>query len=1248
MKLFSAIVFKRLTALLVVVLCLGLIAISFPKNQLKIDRVKAGSISSVTVTASSGSLSTSANYTITFTPATAATSFSFVSLNFSAPPEARFGVSSATLAAGSSAVFTEITERNSEYGSIGIQTSSLPAQELTLIINGIINPPKAGIYPLEIRTHEGWNELDNGLGSVTIGTIALQGKVYLANGVTAARGAWVEAEDTTDFSKRYGSQSDASGNYGIGGLESGKSYRINIFLGTGDPNANTKGYVAPSIDNITYSGTTIIKNITLEQSTKTVSGKLLRQSGAAVSNARVNAMRMDSPGFLNGQTNASGNYTLLMSGGRWEIRPDTYSGPGQEAVDYAFSGPGFQIKFAKDKTVETKTNVDFTVLTANSTITGKVNPKPSNQFSGIGLHNKSGFGTGTGLDNAGSFSFRVPAGSYELDMFSDPNQAGDRYAMPAMDPITVKDNETKNLGTINLVKMDKTINALVRENISKTGLPGFGVGCFQPRGGAFSHGQTGSDGKAAIAVTEGEWGCMAMSGFGGPKEGGPGGPGALWQKLLLLRAYAAENQRQETKYITMGGPQFVKVSGSTSPTVTFDAVEANRTITVTIQDSSGNSLQEYGFVEAELVGSDLGDDFGKGGLGQPIDPNVPGMASIQVPAGVYDLRLMTPPGSDYSSGDPTRVDVTNGNAAATIKLLTNDSTIAGTLKDEDGNTVTGVMAFVTATNPKGAFIPGDVDSSSGTFSMRVPSAGGTLNLGYFVNPDSGYFPQPFSDAAVTPVAGQTHSKDIVMKKASVTVNITVKDPNGNAVANAFVEADNRKAESKGKVGHFFNYGDQTDSNGQITLRLPADEFSFKAFLPPETLRANKWLPPKKTTQTLTKDSTVNITLTFQAADVEIKGQAKKSDGTTVDSAFITAYSDSGEAIETTTDSTGNYTIYVTSGDWHVVGKKDDTSANSTQPTPLSSGDVAFATGTNKNITKNLTVTAGDIMSSAVTSSFDSDNSKVVRLTDGSLADANVSIPQDALDSDGEGGNVSVTAQSTVEIPHQLLDKPLGAGLDISASSSSGQAISSLNSSVAITIPLERQDLTNSGLTTGDIGKTVVMSYYDETNGKWAPLEGSITYIEKDATGDGDTTDATDKILVTGQSSHFTVFALTAATDSIAPAAPTGISATAGAQKVTLSWTNPTDADFAGIKVYRSTTEGTVGDLVTTVSSATTTSYENTGLTNGTKYYYVVRSYDTSGNISTNTTQVNGTPGALPTTGQKNIFRIIIDWVKNLF
>lgn len=96
-----------------------------------------------------------------------------------------------------------------------------------------------------------------------------------------------------------------------------------------------------------------------------------------------------------------------------------------------------------------------------------------------------------------------------------------------------------------------------------------------------------------------------------------------------------------------------------------------------------------------------------------------------------------------------------------------------------------------------------------------------------------------------------------------------------------------------------------------------------------------------------------------------------------------------------------------------------------------------------------------------------------------------------------------------------------------------------------------------------------------------------------------------------------------------PNAPTGVSATAGAGKVDLSWTNTLDADFASVKIYRSTTSGTLGTAVATALTGTT--YSDTSVTAGTIYYYTVRSVDKGSNESTNTAQVSATPTAATTT-----------------
>ncbi len=86
-----------------------------------------------------------------------------------------------------------------------------------------------------------------------------------------------------------------------------------------------------------------------------------------------------------------------------------------------------------------------------------------------------------------------------------------------------------------------------------------------------------------------------------------------------------------------------------------------------------------------------------------------------------------------------------------------------------------------------------------------------------------------------------------------------------------------------------------------------------------------------------------------------------------------------------------------------------------------------------------------------------------------------------------------------------------------------------------------------------------------------------------------------------------------------PAAPGSPVATAGNAQVTLSWATVSGATSYTIK--RSTTSGS--GYTTVASGVTSTSYINTGLTNGTTYYYVITA--TGSCESSNSTQVSATP-----------------------
>ena len=92
-----------------------------------------------------------------------------------------------------------------------------------------------------------------------------------------------------------------------------------------------------------------------------------------------------------------------------------------------------------------------------------------------------------------------------------------------------------------------------------------------------------------------------------------------------------------------------------------------------------------------------------------------------------------------------------------------------------------------------------------------------------------------------------------------------------------------------------------------------------------------------------------------------------------------------------------------------------------------------------------------------------------------------------------------------------------------------------------------------------------------------------------------------------------------------PPVPTGLIATAGDARVTLIWSASTGATSYNVK-----RAATSGGPYTTVVSPTGTSYIDTGLTNGTPYYYVVSAVNTAGE-SANSSQASATPTAPATT-----------------
>jgi len=105
-------------------------------------------------------------------------------------------------------------------------------------------------------------------------------------------------------------------------------------------------------------------------------------------------------------------------------------------------------------------------------------------------------------------------------------------------------------------------------------------------------------------------------------------------------------------------------------------------------------------------------------------------------------------------------------------------------------------------------------------------------------------------------------------------------------------------------------------------------------------------------------------------------------------------------------------------------------------------------------------------------------------------------------------------------------------------------------------------------------------------------------------------------------------ALVSSYDFVAPAAPTGVTATPNAVSVQLNWNFNTESDFASYTVLRGTNSGGPYDIV--ARGLTNNAFTDKSANQPRTYYYVVRAVDRSLNTSANSAEVSATPICGPT------------------
>lgn len=242
---------------------------------------------------------------------------------------------------------------------------------------------------------------------------------------------------------------------------------------------------------------------------------------------------------------------------------------------------------------------------------------------------------------------------------------------------------------------------------------------------------------------------------------------------------------------------------------------------------------------------------------------------------------------------------------------------------------------------------------------------------------------------------------------------------------------------------------------------------------------------------------------------------------------------------------------------------------------------------------------------------------------------------DAFNSGGTSGNsnqasATPSASSSVTVLAASSANTLAGGATVSSVSGvpGGQVVGYIGEGGTLTFNLSGMSAGTYTMVIayidGDSGRTLDVSvnggsasaYSLTGTGSWSTL-GSYTVTGLALNAGSDTIEFSNP---SGWAPDINGITLTGGSLS-APSAPTSLSATGSSGLVALTWTASSGA--TGYNVRRSTTSGSG---YATIGTPTTASYNDTSVTNGTTYYYVVQASNSAG-TSGNSNQASATPAA---------------------
>lgn len=859
----------------------------------------------------------------------------------------------------------------------------------------------------------------------------IKGKVLRPDGTPPARDSvFIDFEKTEGLEfERFGAQVDMDGSFNAR-LTAG-TYRIFIW-------SEDRTFTSPDIPSITVSvGATVdLGTITLVKASKVIRGKVLYEDGRPVTDAGVGAWQDETQNWSEGKVDASGNFSVLVSGGTWEVMIQSTG----IAPDWTYNKPPHVVNFAKDKTPEERI-VNFTVLNSDAAVIGRVllpdgtAPRRDSVFISFGTG--SGFGAGGQVDSSGAFRVSLVAGTYNVFIYSDDPS----LAAPELPPISIASGETKDLGVIRLTTKSDKISGRVSDASGK-GIGGIEVSAWTPDGFDYSVTRTDSAGAYSLLVSPGKWEVYAH-------------PDAT------------------ATYYNPDPPKRIEVKSGTLSIVNFTLFAADAGLTGTIVDKNGNTLSNlYGHVEllkhsgfGTLEGG--GADFGPG-VGGPIER---GTFSLKAPAGTYFMHVFLPPESPYTAGDPQQVVITSGaTTKVTVVVSENNSTITGTIRDKNGSAVTNVDIFVFATSQNGAWQEAFVDRATGKYTINVSP--GTWYLGYHVDPNSGYLSADEGKFEVLIGEGQTITRDIALAKAGSKIGGRITDPTGAGVPYVWVEISRISfsgieefIEESGFVSPFVG-GSQTDEKGNYSIAVPAGTYFVSVFIPPHL----GYIAPEEKKVTAPEGSSAAVDLRLRKADLTISGKVWVG-SITVPDAFVWGWSEKGGYQETITALDGSFRLNVSSNDvWHIAGGAEIDNEF------YKANEITVNVGT-EEVTADIYLAIFGTLAPPAVRIVDAEKPTVVQSASG----VTVTAPARSLATEG---NVTITVTPDTRVPSQGSTKVIGIAYEFEARDEQGIEIIKFNADVTISIPYDEATLADLGT---DEDKLRI-GFWDETLGKWQDLD----------------------------------------------------------------------------------------------------------------------------------------------------------------